>query len=171
MTSAVRSVLRDQRVEVGHPQICWCMHCLLTVRAQRTKTRCVATSSSMATVATRIKGVPSTTTRTKTPPLKQTCKLIDNIPLRVDDIWLRKLPVWVLAPEDPLLLWLVAVSNAPRSTKKTFNVDSPSFTPSGQQTAPAKKSTLSSQAASAAPFTPRGVGGELAQSSPGLCWN
>ncbi|KAG7291529.1 PAB-dependent poly(A)-specific ribonuclease subunit 3 [Staphylotrichum longicolle] len=43
-------------------------------------------------------------------------------------------------------------------TKKTFNVDSPSFTPSGQQTAPAKKSTLSSQAASAAPFTPRGVG-------------
>ncbi|SPQ19753.1 7b055bd6-849a-4d9c-aaf3-848eb17c1693 [Thermothielavioides terrestris] len=42
--------------------------------------------------------------------------------------------------------------------KKAFNVDSPSFTPASQQSAPAKKSTLSSQAASAAPFTPRGVG-------------
>ncbi|KAL2017612.1 hypothetical protein VTK56DRAFT_1932 [Thermocarpiscus australiensis] len=44
------------------------------------------------------------------------------------------------------------------SSKKTFNADSPSFTPSSQQSAPVKKSSLSSQAASAAPFTPRGVG-------------
>ncbi|KAK3372418.1 hypothetical protein B0H63DRAFT_453747 [Podospora didyma] len=46
------------------------------------------------------------------------------------------------------------------ASKKTFNVDSPSFTPSGQQAQQkgmAKKSTFSSQAASAAPFTPRGV--------------
>ena len=49
----------------------------------------------------------------------------------------------------------------PSSSKKTFNADSPSFTPSGQQPAPAKKSSaLSSQAANAAPFTPRGLGGE-----------
>ncbi len=40
--------------------------------------------------------------------------------------------------------------------KKTFNADSPSFTPAGQVQL-AKKSTLSSQAASAAPFTPRGA--------------
>ncbi|KAL1873059.1 hypothetical protein VTK73DRAFT_1196 [Phialemonium thermophilum] len=41
------------------------------------------------------------------------------------------------------------------SGKKTLNVESPSFTPSNlQQTG--KKSTLSTQAASAAPFTPRG---------------
>ncbi|KAL2257310.1 hypothetical protein VTK26DRAFT_344 [Humicola hyalothermophila] len=44
------------------------------------------------------------------------------------------------------------------TSKKTFNVDSPSFTPSGQQATTSKKSTLSSQAASAAPFTPRGIG-------------
>ncbi|KXX77211.1 PAB-dependent poly(A)-specific ribonuclease subunit PAN3 [Madurella mycetomatis] len=44
------------------------------------------------------------------------------------------------------------------ASKKAFNADSPSFTPSSQQSAQAKKSTLSSQAASAAPFTPRGVG-------------
>ncbi|KAK4239098.1 hypothetical protein C8A03DRAFT_14482 [Achaetomium macrosporum] len=42
--------------------------------------------------------------------------------------------------------------------KKTFNVESPAFTPLSQQSAPVKKSTLSSQAASAAPFTPRGIG-------------
>ncbi|KAL2150039.1 hypothetical protein VTH82DRAFT_7715 [Thermothelomyces myriococcoides] len=42
--------------------------------------------------------------------------------------------------------------------KKTFNVESPSFTPSSQAQGAAKKSTLSSQAANAAPFTPRGVG-------------
>ncbi|KAL2136817.1 hypothetical protein VTI74DRAFT_1031 [Chaetomium olivicolor] len=48
-------------------------------------------------------------------------------------------------------------------SKKTFNVDSPSFTPSSQQSAPIKKSTLSSQAASAAPFTPRGVGASSLQ--------
>ncbi|KAK0725718.1 hypothetical protein B0H67DRAFT_571235 [Lasiosphaeris hirsuta] len=41
-------------------------------------------------------------------------------------------------------------------SKKTFNVESPSFTPS-TQSQPTKKSTFSSQAASAAPFTPRGV--------------
>ena len=39
-----------------------------------------------------------------------------------------------------------------------FNVDSPAFTPSNMQ-AGAKKSTFSSQAASAAPFTPRGATG------------
>ncbi|KAL2146987.1 hypothetical protein VTI28DRAFT_1283 [Corynascus sepedonium] len=42
--------------------------------------------------------------------------------------------------------------------KKAFNVESPSFTPSSQAQVAAKKSTLSSQAANAAPFTPRGVG-------------
>ncbi|KAK0655212.1 hypothetical protein B0T16DRAFT_318099 [Cercophora newfieldiana] len=44
--------------------------------------------------------------------------------------------------------------------KKSFNVESPSFTPSiqqQQQQQASKKSTFSSQAASAAPFTPRGV--------------
>jgi len=53
------------------------------------------------------------------------------------------------------------------SSKKTFNVESPSFTPSGQQQSqqPAKKSTFSSQAASAAPFTPRGVGSTAVQQS------
>jgi PAB-dependent poly(A)-specific ribonuclease subunit 3 len=51
-------------------------------------------------------------------------------------------------------------SSSPQAdfSKKTFNVDSPSFTPSNQPAAAAKKSTLSSQAANAAPFTPRGVG-------------
>jgi PAB-dependent poly(A)-specific ribonuclease subunit 3 len=39
--------------------------------------------------------------------------------------------------------------------KKTLNVDSPSFTPA---TLPVPgKTTISSQAASAAPFTPRGL--------------
>lgn len=43
--------------------------------------------------------------------------------------------------------------------KKTLNGDSPSFTPSSLiAQAPAKKSTLPSQAASAAVFTPRGIG-------------
>lgn len=42
-----------------------------------------------------------------------------------------------------------------RSGKKALNVDSPSFTPST-----AKKSTFSTQAASAAPFTPRGADGK-----------
>ncbi|KAK4649643.1 PAB-dependent poly(A)-specific ribonuclease subunit 3 [Podospora bellae-mahoneyi] len=42
-------------------------------------------------------------------------------------------------------------------SKKSFNADSPSFTPSGQNLGQAKKTTLSSQAANAAPFTPRGV--------------
>ncbi|KAK1758362.1 PAB-dependent poly(A)-specific ribonuclease subunit PAN3 [Echria macrotheca] len=45
-------------------------------------------------------------------------------------------------------------SPSPAELKKPFNVESPSFTPSQP---PAKKSTFSSQAASAAPFTPRGV--------------
>jgi len=46
--------------------------------------------------------------------------------------------------------------------KKPFNVESPSFTPSIQQQQQAsKKSTFSSQAASAAPFTPRGVSSKL----------
>jgi len=43
-------------------------------------------------------------------------------------------------------------------SKKTFNVDSPAFTPSNQPQVTAKKTTLSSQAANAAPFTPRGAG-------------
>ncbi|KAK0723711.1 kinase-like domain-containing protein [Apiosordaria backusii] len=42
-------------------------------------------------------------------------------------------------------------------SKKSFNADSPSFTPSTQHQGQAKKTTLSSQAANAAPFTPRGV--------------
>jgi hypothetical protein len=42
-----------------------------------------------------------------------------------------------------------------RPGKKALNVESPSFTPLTLQQA-AKKSTFSSQAASAAPFTPRG---------------
>lgn len=40
------------------------------------------------------------------------------------------------------------------SSKKTLNVDSPSFTPAGL----GKKPTFSSQAASAPAFTPRGLG-------------
>lgn len=45
-------------------------------------------------------------------------------------------------------------------TKKTLNVESPSFTPATLQAQPtAKKSTFSSQAASAAVFTPRGAPG------------
>jgi hypothetical protein len=50
--------------------------------------------------------------------------------------------------------------SAANLAKKAFNVESPSFTPAPQQAA-SKKSTFSSQAASAAPFTPRGVGGRL----------
>lgn len=50
--------------------------------------------------------------------------------------------------------------SASNLAKKAFNVESPSFTPAPQQAA-SKKSTFSSQAASAAPFTPRGVGGRL----------
>jgi PAB-dependent poly(A)-specific ribonuclease subunit 3 len=47
-------------------------------------------------------------------------------------------------------------SQADFGPKKSFNVESPSFTPSTQQQQQAsKKSTFSSQAASAAPFTPR----------------
>ncbi|KAK0633724.1 hypothetical protein B0T14DRAFT_415424 [Immersiella caudata] len=45
-------------------------------------------------------------------------------------------------------------SQADFGPKKSFNVESPSFTPSIQQQG-SKKSTFSSQAASAAPFTPR----------------
>lgn len=48
------------------------------------------------------------------------------------------------------------------SGKKALNVDSPAFTPSTQQQT-AKKSTFSSQAASAAPFTPRGASGKSNQ--------
>ncbi|KAK3500982.1 PAB-dependent poly(A)-specific ribonuclease subunit pan-3 [Neurospora crassa] len=44
------------------------------------------------------------------------------------------------------------------SNRRVFNVESPSFTPANQQQSAGKKSTFSSQAASAAPFTPRGVG-------------
>ena len=47
-----------------------------------------------------------------------------------------------------------------RSGKKALNVESPSFTPSTLQSN--KKSTFSTQAASAAPFTPRGPGGNTA---------
>lgn len=51
------------------------------------------------------------------------------------------------------------------STPKTFNVDSPSFTPSSQQQSAnmssKKSTTFSSQAASAAPFTPRGANSQL----------
>lgn len=46
------------------------------------------------------------------------------------------------------------------SNRRAFNVESPSFTPANQQQVAGKKSTFSSQAASAAPFTPRGVGSE-----------
>lgn len=51
-------------------------------------------------------------------------------------------------------------NSSPHSSgKKTLNVDSPSFTPSSQHLA-TKKSTFSTQAASAAPFTPRGADGK-----------
>jgi hypothetical protein len=55
----------------------------------------------------------------------------------------------------------ITLSNSsPHSSgKKTLNVDSPSFTPSNQHLA-TKKSTFSTQAASAAPFTPRGADGK-----------
>ncbi|KAK3996286.1 PAB-dependent poly(A)-specific ribonuclease subunit PAN3 [Cladorrhinum sp. PSN332] len=53
------------------------------------------------------------------------------------------------------------------SSKKTFNVDSPAFTPStAQQLGPSKKSSLPSQAAIAAPFTPRGTNKLAASSMP-----
>jgi hypothetical protein len=64
----------------------------------------------------------------------------------------------------------LANSELGRSSKKTLNVDSPSFTPlshqpltqqptvNQQQQQPTKKSTFSSQSVSAAPFTPRGAG-------------
>ena len=42
------------------------------------------------------------------------------------------------------------------SVKRSLNVDSPSFTPTGL-TVPGKGATISAQAASAAPFTPRGL--------------
>ncbi|KAK5656512.1 hypothetical protein OQA88_4489 [Cercophora sp. LCS_1] len=51
-------------------------------------------------------------------------------------------------------------SQQPENNTKAFNVDSPSFTPSTQQSAAMnskKPTTFSSQAASAAPFTPRGA--------------
>jgi hypothetical protein len=41
--------------------------------------------------------------------------------------------------------------------KKTLNVDSPSFTPTAMATNSTAGTTMSSRAASAAPFTPRGV--------------
>ncbi|KAF4976758.1 hypothetical protein FZEAL_6615 [Fusarium zealandicum] len=46
-------------------------------------------------------------------------------------------------------------NDIPARSKKTFNVDSPSFTPAGLGS---KKPTFSSQAASAPAFTPRGLG-------------
>lgn len=59
-----------------------------------------------------------------------------------------------------IMLDLCASNRAGSLSKKSFNADSPSFTPSGQNLGQAKKTTLSSQAANAAPFTPRGVTGE-----------
>jgi hypothetical protein len=48
-------------------------------------------------------------------------------------------------------------ANVPNdSMKKTLNVESPAFTPA-TLSAPGKTSTISSQAANAAPFTPRGL--------------
>ncbi|KAK4222342.1 PAB-dependent poly(A)-specific ribonuclease subunit PAN3 [Podospora fimiseda] len=54
------------------------------------------------------------------------------------------------------------------SAKKPLNVDSPAFTPSSttQQLGGGKKSTLPSQAAIAAPFTPRGTNKLAASSMP-----
>ncbi|RKU40338.1 PAB-dependent poly(A)-specific ribonuclease subunit 3, variant 2 [Coniochaeta pulveracea] len=52
-----------------------------------------------------------------------------------------------------------------RSGKKALNVESPSFTPITLQQA-AKKSTFSSQAASAAPFTPRGPSANTTPNPP-----
>lgn len=59
-----------------------------------------------------------------------------------------------------------AVSVPSSKTSTTLNVDSPAFTPANLQAAQAtnsskKISPLTTQAASAAPFTPRGVGGTL----------
>lgn len=42
------------------------------------------------------------------------------------------------------------------SIKKSLNVDSPSFTPA-TLSVPGKSAAISSQAATAAPFTPRGI--------------
>lgn len=52
---------------------------------------------------------------------------------------------------------LPSLTNKPNSAKKSLNVDSPSFTPTQLQPG-AKKFTFSSQAANAAPFTPKAVG-------------
>ncbi|KAK8074273.1 Pab-dependent poly(A)-specific ribonuclease subunit PAN3 [Apiospora phragmitis] len=49
------------------------------------------------------------------------------------------------------------ITNEANSAKKSLNVDSPSFTPTQLQPG-AKKFTFSSQAANAAPFTPKAVG-------------
>ena len=62
-------------------------------------------------------------------------------------------------PRQQDISWSDLTNSSP-SSKKTLNVESPSFTPSTLQQ-PTKKSTFSSQAASAAVFTPRGAGGEF----------
>lgn len=52
----------------------------------------------------------------------------------------------------------------PNRSKKAFNVESPSFTPSNTS----KKSTFTPQALSAAPFTPRGNSGTATSGVPCL---
>lgn len=51
---------------------------------------------------------------------------------------------------------LHANNTSNRSTKKALSVDSPAFTPA-TLSVPSKTSAISSQAANAAPFTPRGL--------------
>jgi hypothetical protein len=56
----------------------------------------------------------------------------------------------------PPKMELDANNTSHRSTKKALSVDSPAFTPA-TLSVPGKSSTISSQAANAAPFTPRGL--------------
>lgn len=58
----------------------------------------------------------------------------------------------------------MAHTNIPR-LKKSLNVDSPSFTPS-TLAVPSKSSSISSQAANAAPFTPRSLASGTATPNP-----
>ncbi|KAI3399506.1 hypothetical protein diail_6528 [Diaporthe ilicicola] len=57
-------------------------------------------------------------------------------------------------------------SSSSENAKKALNGDSPSFTPSSLTAQPAKKSSLPSQAASAAVFTPRGIGAATPSNNP-----
>lgn len=99
---------------------------------QRPRRRYAETFSSTATAATRTKVAHSRTTKTKTPIANRTCTLAGT-------------------PHDDIL--------TRGRSKKSFNVESPSFTPAAiQSSAAAKKATFSAQVAGAAAFTPRNMG-------------